>query len=89
MGESTMKYVSGQFCKYAGRICFVAVPFNENDGTYHLQNYFTGDVAIAKPEHVSDLDPDVMRFMSLISFAPQLTHDEIKKQIELLFKGKV
>lgn len=52
-----------------------------------INNFFTGNSHGNVLEcDLSNVDTDVGKFLSLLAFAPSMTHDEIKGQIWKLFK---
>lgn len=81
-----MEFKIGNIYKYKNRIVFLA---SIRNGEYMVSDFFIKKIDFVQPEDLSSLDDDVAKFTSLVIMAPQLTYDEIKAQIQLLFNKGV
>ena len=73
----------GDIKQYRGRI--VAVMKTGDAGVVAMDIFTYHGTGKIDPSDLKDCDVEVLKFTSLMAHAPQMTHDEIKKQIEMLF----
>jgi hypothetical protein len=83
-GVTGMKHEYGALCQYNGKLVFVCSDVINN--IVSIRHYFNpASVAFVDTDDLKPVDPEVLKFMSLLGHVHQMTHDELKAQLKMLF----